>query len=232
MLLFGVTLITLGAVIPGLKEKFDFDELGSGTLFSILPIGILSGSLIFGPVSDKYGYKLMLVAACTGMFAGFEGIAFAPSPLWLKIAVYIFGFSGGLINGATNAPVSDISPRNKTANLSLLGVFFAIGALGMPFLLGFLKEIYRFETIVAIVGVLALLTGVISLFLKFPPAKMQQGSPLAKGFALFTDKILILIAFFLFFQSSLEAIIHNWITIYLMADPSGLKKAALCTPFP
>jgi MFS family permease len=58
MLLFGIGLITLGSVATGLKEKFNLDDIASGTLFSILPIGIFVGSLIFGPLCDKYGYKL------------------------------------------------------------------------------------------------------------------------------------------------------------------------------
>lgn len=227
MLLFGITLITLGSVIPGLKEKFNFDELTSGTLFSILPIGILTGSLIFGPFCDKYGYKLMLVISCIGMFAGFEGIAYASSPFLLKICIYLFGLSGGIINGATNALVADISIKDKTANLSLLGVFFAIGALGMPFILGILKDYFSFETIVAAVGFLALLTGLISLSIQFPAPKLTLDSPVHKSFTLLQDKVLLLIAFFLFFQSSLEAIIHNWITIYLMAQLAVKESNAL-----
>ena len=227
MLLFGITLITLGSVLPGLKERFNFDELTSGTLFSILPFGILTGSLIFGPFCDKYGYKLMLAIACIGMFAGFEGIAYAPSPFILKICIFLFGLSGGIINGATNALVSDISVNDKTANLSLLGVFFAIGALGMPFVLGILKDYFTFETIVAAVGFLALLTGLLAVSIRFPPPKLKLGSPVHKSITLLTDNVLILIAFFLFFQSSLEAIIHNWITIYLMTQLAVKESNAL-----
>ena len=53
MLLFGISLITLGSVAPGLKEKFSLDAISFGTLFSILPFGILSGSLFFGPFADR-----------------------------------------------------------------------------------------------------------------------------------------------------------------------------------
>ena len=69
MLLFGISLITLGAVAPDLKQKFLLDGKGSGTLFSILPVGILAGSLLFGPVCDRYGYKSLFIFACLGMFA-------------------------------------------------------------------------------------------------------------------------------------------------------------------
>ena len=75
MFLFGVTLITLGSVATDLKVKLQLNGIAAGTLFSILPFGILTGSLIFGPVCDRYGYKLLLILACIGMFAGFEGIA-------------------------------------------------------------------------------------------------------------------------------------------------------------
>ena len=50
--------------------------------------------------------------------------------------MFLFGLGGGAVNGATNALVSDISEKDKGANLSLLGVFFGLGALGMPFILG------------------------------------------------------------------------------------------------
>ena len=42
MFLFGVTLITLGSVATDLKSKFDLDGVEAGTLFSILPFGILA----------------------------------------------------------------------------------------------------------------------------------------------------------------------------------------------
>src|ERR1700716_3044066 len=91
MLLFGIGLITLGSVAADLKVKFQLDEISSGTLFFILPFGILTGSLIFGPICDRFGYKLLLVLSCLFMFAGFEGIAWSPGLGLLKICIYIFG---------------------------------------------------------------------------------------------------------------------------------------------
>lgn len=215
MLLFGIGLITLGSIAPGLKLKFNLDEISSGTLFSILPVGILLGSLIFGPVCDRYGYKLLFVFSCIGMFFGFEGIAFASGLTLLKICIFLFGFSGGIINGATNAVVADISSKAKGANLSLLGVFFGVGALGMPFVLGSLKNNFTWDQVVAAVGFLTIGIGSFYLFIKFPLSKKAEGFQFTKSGSLFKDTVLILIAFFLFCQSSFEAIINNWTTTYL-----------------
>jgi FHS family glucose/mannose:H+ symporter-like MFS transporter len=220
LLLFGIGLITLGSVASDLQTKFRLDEISSGTLFSIMPVGILTGSLLFGPVCDRYGYKLILILASFGMFVGFEGIAYASSFSWLKIFIFLFGASGGIINGATNAVVADISTDSKAANLSMLGVFFGIGALGMPLVLGLLKNSFSFEQILAAVGLFTLATGVFYIFIQFPLSKKAQGFILAKNSAFLKDSLLILIAFFLFFQGSFEAIINNWTTTYLKAQLS------------
>lgn len=216
MLLFGIALITLGAVVPDLKEKFRLDEVSSGTLFSILPLGILTGSLLFGPVCDRYGFRILLTLSCLLMFTGFEGLAYTTSQGLLKICIFLIGFGGGVINGATNALVSDISASGKGANLSLLGVFFGVGALGMPFVLGLLRDRFNFEGVVATTGFITLATSVFYIFTVFPPPKHLQGFPIKRSLELIKDNVLILIALFLFFQSSFEAIINNWTTTYLI----------------
>lgn len=227
MFLFGICLITLGSVAMLLREKLQLDEISAGTLFSILPLGILAGSLLFGPIVDKYGYKILLSVCCIFMFAGFEGIAFSPSTGVLKIFIFLFGIGGGAINGSTNSLVADISDKDKGADLSLLGVFFGIGALGMPLISGILDEFYGFETILSSVGILTLATGIIFLMIRFPPPKQTQGFPLRQGIKLIKDKVLLIIALFLFFQSGFEAIINNWTTTYLIKQHSIQQSNAL-----
>lgn len=227
MLLFGIGLITLGSVAADLKTRFHLDALAAGTLFSILPIGILVGSLFFGRLCDRYGYKGLLIVSCIGMCAGFEGIAFAASLTILHISIFVFGLCGGAINGATNALVSDISTESKGANLSLLGVFFGIGALGMPLLLGLLETKFQVYQIVAGIGIFTLCVGIFYMLLKFPPPKLQAGIEVKETAGFFKSSLLLLVAFFLFFQSGLEAIINNWTTTYLTQKTAITERYAL-----
>ena len=168
ILIFGISLVTLGSVAPNLQQEFALDKIASGALFSILPVGILIGSLLFGPFADRFGYKMILILSGLIIFAGFQGIAYSGSLNILRACVFLFGISGGALNGAANALVSDISDKNKSANLSLLGVLFAIGALGIPFILGMLQASFSFKQIVSSIGMRPLAATLLFIITKFP----------------------------------------------------------------
>ncbi|MDT8400967.1 MAG: MFS transporter [Bacteroidales bacterium] len=227
MLSFGIVFISLGSIAPDLREKLILNEVEAGTLFSILPFGVLLGSLVFGPVIDRFGYRILLLASCIFMFTGFEGIAFASSKGIIKLWIFFIGLGGGAINGATNALVSDISERNKGANLSLLGVFYGIGALGTPLLLGLLREIFTFETVFMVIGGFICLTAIFFLLLRFPSPKQSQGLPLKQSASLIKDRVLWLVAVFLFFQSGFEGIVNNWTTLFLTDHMAFNESKAL-----
>jgi len=142
LLLFGIVLISLGSLLPSLTKKFLMDEISAGSLATLLPFGILAGSIIFGPIVDRYGHKGLLIICSLLVLLGLEGIAFADSFFILQASIFIIGFGGGVLNGGTNALVADISSEGKGANLSLLGVFFGVGALGMPAVLGILSKYF------------------------------------------------------------------------------------------
>lgn len=227
MLLFGVGLIMLGAVLPDLRVRHSLDAMQAGALFSILPVGIIGGSLLFGPVCDRYGYRTLLAVSALLMFAGFEVLAFTHTAWILTASVFLFGLGGGAINGATNAVVADISTTGKGADLSILGVFFGIGALGMPLLLSLMKDTVDFQYIVAATGILALAAALLFVVVRFPAAKQAEWISLKQIGALVRDVTLLLVAFFLFFQSAFEGLINNWTTTYLIEKVAAPQEAAL-----
>lgn len=215
MLLFGIGLITLGSVATLLAKKYNLDQISSGILFFILPAGILAGSVVFGPLCDRYGYKPVLIISCLCMFAGFQGIAWSSSINILKVCIFLFGLGGGAINGATNAVVADISINHKGANLSLLGVFFALGSISVPFILGMLQHSFHFEMIISAIGFLTIAACIIYLMIKFPQPKQKNGVSLKEVSGFLTDTFLLSISLFLFLVSGLEGIINNWTTTFL-----------------
>jgi fucose permease len=97
----------------------------------------------------------------------------------------------------------------------------------MPLISGIIDDYYSFEAILSSVGIMTLASGIIFLLIKFPPPKQTQGFPLKQGINLIRDNVLLLIAFFLFFQSGFEGIINNWTTTYLTDQHSIQQNNAL-----
>ena len=215
MLLFGILFLTLGSVLPLLTIKFQISGANKGALVSLLPIGLLAGSLIFGPIVDRYGYKLILAASVLLSAIALVGLISTGSFMILRVCIFLTGLAGGILNGGANALVSDISTEDKGANLSLLGVFFGIGALGTPLLLGLLSKYYDYPNIISGVALFMLLAVIYIFLIPFPAPKQAQKFPLRSGIKLLKEPTLLLTSFFLFFESGIEGLINNWTTTFL-----------------
>jgi len=215
MLLFGIVFLSLGSVNNMLAERFQFDNNAIGTLTALLPFGILAGSLLFGPVVDRFGYRGMLVAAALVVGAGLEGLAFADRTGLVQFLVFLIGFGGGVLNGATNALAADVSPGARGSRLSLLGVFFGIGAMTMPGTLALLSRHYPLSTIVSAIGVVTLVPVAWFLLIRFPPPKQRdQPYALGRSFSLLKDPVFLLAGLALAVQSGMEGMSNDWMTRY------------------
>ena len=88
LLTFGIVMTTLGAVLPRVIEHFGIGKASAGSLLLLNTFGIVVGSLVFGPVVDRWGYKEMLLVSLGIIVVGMEAIAFAfacgsSSTFWL-----------------------------------------------------------------------------------------------------------------------------------------------------
>jgi len=227
MFLFGVTMVSLGSILPELIGKYNLSEIAAGTLTSLLPGGILAGSVLFGPITDRYGYKYLLIICTSFIIIALEGLAFTQNYVLLRLYIILIGFAGGMLNGATNALVNDISSEGKSANISLLGVFYGIGALGMPALIGLFSGKITSSMIMAALGFIMIIPVIYFFFIKFPSPKIKQNYPVKESFRMFRNPVLIMMGFFLFFQSGLEGVTTNWTTTYFQSMHLNSIDAAL-----
>ena len=215
MCFFGVSMITLGSVLPSLVTKLGLSGLQTTSLVTFLPLGMLIGSLIFGPIVDRFGHKALLVPSCIIVLSGLEGLIFFESIPLLQLSIVGIGLGGGILNGETNALVSDISGESEKGSLlSFLGMFYGLGALGIPSLLGVLSEHYSFETILQGIGIIMLAGILFCIPVRFPAPKQAQGFPVKEGLGLLKESSLLLLSSILFFQSGIEGVCNNWSTSY------------------
>ncbi len=232
MLLFGVVFLSLGSVNNMLAERFHLDNNALGTLTALLPLGILAGSLIFGPIVDRFGYKWMLIVCSLLVLAGLEGMAFAGSENWIRFFVFLVGFGGGVLNGATNALAADVSAGQRGARLSLLGVFFGLGALGMPGTLAFLSRTFSISAIVAGIGAGVLLPVVYFIVIPFPPPKQRaKGFSIGQNLGLLREPVFFFAGLALAVQSGMEGMSNDWTTRYFKTVVLAGDNTAADTEF-
>lgn len=227
MLTFGVVLTTLGSLLPSIMTRFSIGKAEAGSLFLLMSFGILASSLMFGPLVDRYGYRVILLAAAIMIALGLEWIAFASSMMALRFAIFLIGFGGGVINGGTNALVADISSGGRAANLNLLGVFFGVGAMGVPFALGMLTGRYSQTALVAGVGALALIPVAALAIARFPAPKQPQGFPIAAAGRLVRDPLLLLMGLMLFLESGIEISVGGWTSTFVSEELAVAARDAL-----
>jgi FHS family glucose/mannose:H+ symporter-like MFS transporter len=220
MVSFGIVLASLGASLPHVISRFGIDKRDAGALLSLLSFSVLAGSLVFGPIVDRRGYKAMLVSSFAAIFIGLETIAFAPSLGWLRAGVMLIGFSGGLVNGAANAVTADVSAEQRGSALTFVGGFFGIGAAGVPFVLATFSGELAYATLLSAVGAFAIVPLAFSAFTNFPPPKHPQGFPVVHVRDLLRDPVILLMGVMLFLQSGMETTVGGWTPTYFAEELS------------
>ena len=86
MAFFGVAMLSLGAIMPPLVRAVP-EAIG---LPMYMSIGIIIGTVIFGPVMDRYGYKWLLVISSAVMLAGLLILLKTPHCLFYQGFQYTF----------------------------------------------------------------------------------------------------------------------------------------------
>ena len=214
---FGVTMLALGPVLSHLGE-------GANALPATLSIGIITGTVVFGPVVDKSGYKGLLVTGSILALGGIQGLAHLTVMPLLHLSMLMLGIGGGILNGETNALVAEIyDDKARGGRLSILGAFYCIGALLWTLLNYFIKNNYTLplNTISAIMAVFI----VFFIWIRFPQPKPYNSVSVSKTLGLLKYPALLLFAFLLFFQSGFEGISGNF-TIRFLENTHGMTADA------
>jgi fucose permease len=230
MFVFGIVMALLGAILPSLAGRLQFSVADIGTLFLFMNGAMLAASLVLGLVMDRFGMKSPLFLGPLFVAAALVVIVRATVFHDLLFAVVLLGLGGGALNGATNTLVADLhdDPRQKSAALNLLGVFFGFGALFLPFAIAALLAWLSVGKLLAAAAGLCAAAGVFAAALRFPTPKQSHALPLAAMSQFARSPLVITFAGLLFFESGVEFTLGGFISTYLTRDAgiSSVSKAS------
>ena len=217
---FGVAMLSLGPILGQLNAQED----GANALPATMSIGIILGTILFGPVVDRFGYKYLLIIGSLLALIGLEGLANATEIELLHGSMFMIGFGGGILNGLTNALVSDIYGDDKRGGrLSILGAFYCVGALLWTLLNYYMPDNY-IVPLHCISGIMAVFI-VYFCLIQFPKAKPQGSVSFSKSIGLLKYPALILFALILFFQSGFEGASGSF-TPKFLEDSAAMEATA------
>lgn len=185
LLLLALTLVNLATDIfipslPKMTDYFGIEEETGKLAISLNLIGLSLSALFYGPFSDCWGRRKMLILGTVIFLLGVLLSAISPTIEVLLLSRIITGLGGGAACVIALAGVSDLySEQEKPRVLALTGLILAIAPGIAPLIGGYLSFALGWR------GVFWVLTGtsiaVLLLLVKTMPETTQQRKPLHLG---------------------------------------------------
>ena len=140
LLLIGWAGLLVPSLIREIERDFVQTDAGLGVFYFINAVAYATGSFGGGMLTERFGRRrvLSLATAFLGLGLALLGIA----PVWALILITAVpaGFGAGAIDGGVNGLVLDLFPTARGRALNTLHLFFGIGALSSPLVVGRLVE--------------------------------------------------------------------------------------------
>ena len=211
----GAIFAIFGSVKLKLQEKLGIDDAKASQLISAMMFSCLVFSIVIGAVTPALGFK---VVGLLGFAAGAVCVillAMAPSYGAAMLAFLALGFAAMCVNtvGNTLGPMV-LFPDNPAKASNLMNVFFGLGSLLTPLIIGNLMGKIGYK---ATLGIIAAMLGIPILWTvvgtDFPA--IEGGFNFARAAGFLTHPAVLAASAALFCYISLEATLGGFLTTYL-----------------
>ena len=179
-----IDVIGFGIVMPVLPELIT--ELGhmdlaeatrvSGWMLAVFAIAQFFAGPVMGNLGDRFGRRVVLIAAMIAFAIDYFVMAWAPNLAWLFVGRAVAGIAGASI-GPAGAVIADVTPPEKrAATFGLLGAAFGVGFVIGP-ALGGLVSTFGTRAPFIVAGGLAAVNAVTMLLLLPETLKPENRRP-------------------------------------------------------
>ena len=137
--LIGSYALAIGTIIPLMREEYGLSYEMSGFLLSANSTGSLIMGLIASYTAIFFGLKRAYAAQHSFIIVGLLILTVTGRPVFLMAAMLLIGMARGSVANYSMQIVNDLTKSNS-GTMSLLTVFYAVGACVMPIFVLFCKN--------------------------------------------------------------------------------------------
>ena len=231
LLFLGWSGLLVPTLIRSIERDFGQTDAALGVFFFVNAVAYASGSMIGGLLTERFGRRVILSMAALLMALGLSALATVPSwGLFLAAAIPL-GAGSGAIDGGANGLVLDLYPTSRGRALNLLHVFFSVGALMTPLIVGRLVEAgLAWQIVVLGTGLVAVPMAVAFAGVPMPSGRHTRadetsGSAAAARIGFAWPLLALGIAIACYVGSSLG--VSDWLVRFLDTASLGLATTAL-----
>jgi fucose permease len=176
-LLIGWTGVLVPALIRSVEDSFAQTDAAVGGYFFVFAAFYGVGSFGGGLLTERFGRREILAISGMLMGLGLAGQALAPAWIVFLAAGVPIGWAAGAIDGGINGLFLAMYPRSRGGALNLLHLFFAVGALTSPFLVGQLVSAgFSWQSVMLGTGGFAIVLGLLLARTEMPSGRIARAA--------------------------------------------------------
>jgi fucose permease len=231
LLLVGWTSLLVPSLIRSIEHDFAQTDAAIGVFFFVNAVASVAGPMGGGLLTERVGRRTVLPLGVALLATGLLGMATVPTWGGFLLVAVPFGIGLGAIDGGVNGLVLDLYPASRGRALNTLHLFFSIGALASPLVVGRLVEAgVAWQTVVAGTALAAIPLAVLLAAAPLPSGRHGRVAPSAAGVPAARTWLaapLIALAVAIAFYVGAEIGVSDWLVRFLATASLGLATSAL-----
>jgi fucose permease len=232
--LLGWTVLLVPSLIRDVQRAFGQDDAGMGFAYLVNAVVYVAGTMSVGVLAGRLSRRLLLAAGPSLMAVGLLGIAAAGSWPAFLAGFLAMGLGAGIVDAGINALFMDLY-TGRAAMMNRLHVFFAIGALTAPLVVGGVVGSGAPWQLVAVASaVVAVPLAAVLATRRLPPTHPEaedadgaSGDPAAAVARRRVPLPLVLLALAIGCYVAMELGVSSWLVRYLEDAPLEVATLAL-----
>lgn len=230
LLLIGWTGLLVPSLIREIERDFVQTDAGLGIYYFAGAAAYATGSFSGGMLTERFGRRRVFTIATLLIGLGTATLGLVPIWAFVLLSSVPAGFGSGAIDGGVNGLVLDLFPTARGRALNTLHLFFGVGALSSPLVVGRLVEGgLPWQAVVVGTAVVTIPFAVLWAVVRLPDGRHRAtttpGAPRGGRLALRCPLIALELAIAFYVASEIG--VSNWLIRFLEDVPLATATTSL-----